>query len=290
MAALNSRATFRDAIGSTIRLLNSRARRYRNLVIAVLAVIFAIALWATIQWSVLPLLGLLSLPMLCGISFCLDTASVNRWRAHVLLQWQAGQLDIDDLWYALAHMKHLPTKTIDTMLGSLPTRDLIGASTAMTPGLRKGLAATLTCIHSCQTVRTIEATAAWTVGATSLAVATIAKSGVPCFGIICVLPVLGAGVLWRTLRFRHWRHAVRRLHPGGDQLQCFVEAAARLDWESIKAHRRRKLLGSLFPTQQPSARYANPPSAAETSRRGWLCVKTQQILVAMLTVVHRRRH
>ena len=54
------------------------------------------ALWATIQWSLLPLLGLLSLPAWCGISFCLDTASVNRWRIHLLLQWQAGQLDIDD--------------------------------------------------------------------------------------------------------------------------------------------------------------------------------------------------
>src|SRR5437773_10512387 len=99
MSALKSPSTFRDAVGSTIRLLDSRAWRYRNLMIAVLAVIFASSLWATIQWSVLPLLGLLSLPILCSISFWLDTASVNRWRAHLLFQWQAGQLDIDDLCY-----------------------------------------------------------------------------------------------------------------------------------------------------------------------------------------------
>jgi hypothetical protein len=266
MAATNSPFTFRDAIASTICLIDSRAQRYRNLVIAVLAVIFASALWATIQWSVLPLLGLLSFPTLCGIYFCLDTAWVNRWRDHLLHQWQAGQLDIDDLCYALRHMKHLPTKTIDTMLGSLPTRDLIGASTAMTPALRKGLAATLTCIHSCQAALSIAATVGWTVGAASLSAATIAGSGVLCLGVLFVLPVLAAGAMWRTLRFRRWRREVRRLYPGGDELQRFVLVAARLDWESIKEDRRHKLLRSLFSTQKFFERCANPRSAPKTSR------------------------
>src|SRR5262249_38077934 len=151
-----------------------------------------------IQRSGLPFLGLLSLPVLCGISFCFDTASVNRWRTHLLLQWQAGQLDIDDLCYVLRHMKHLPAKTIQTMIGSLPTRDVIGANTVMTPALRKGLAATLTCIHSCQAALTIAATVGWTVGAASLTVATIVGSGV-LWGNLFVFPVLATGAMWRAL-------------------------------------------------------------------------------------------
>jgi len=248
MVTLNSASAFRDAIGSTTSLLDSRARRYRNLVFAVVAVFFASGLWATIQWSVLPLLGLLLLPILCAIAFCLDTTAVNHWRSHFLLQWQAGDLDIDDLCYALTHMKHLPTKTIAAMLGSLPTRDVIGASTEITPALRQGLVATLSCIHSCQAALTIAVTVGLIFGSASLTVATIAGSIALGLSVLFVLPVLAAGAMWRTLRFRRWRQEVRSLYPGGDELQRFVEVAGRLDWESIKEHRRRKLLRSLFPT------------------------------------------
>jgi hypothetical protein len=245
---------FREALTLTVHLLESRARRYRNLVIAVLAVVFASAVWAGIQWSLSPLLGLLSLPCLCGLFFCLDALSVNRWRTQILTFWLAGRLDIDDFQYALKSMKDLPTKTIEAMLGSLPTREVVAMPVGATPVLRQGLAATLTCIHSCEAARSVAATAAWIVGTTSVAAAIIAESWLPGFGVLLILPVLGAGTIWRLLQLRRWRHAVLALFPDGEGLGVFVDAAARLDWESFKERRKHAMLNALVPerrTTQP---------------------------------------
>jgi hypothetical protein len=242
MAISISRAAFRESHTTTVALLGARARRYRCLVIAVPAVIFVSVIWAAIQWSPLPFLALLSLPFLCGLFFSLDALSVNRWRTHILSYWLAGRLDIDDFCYALTSMKHLPTNTVAAMLASLPTRPVPAA-----PGLRQGLAATLKCIHSCQVARIISTTVGWAVGTASVAAAIISGAWVACFGVLLVVPVLGAGGAWRVLQLRRWRHEIRSLFQDSEALSVFVEAAARLDWESIKERRKSALLRSLIP-------------------------------------------
>jgi len=267
MATSTSPPTFREALTLTLRLLDTRARRYRNFVIILLAVVFVSFVWATIQFSLVPLLGLLSLPCLCGVFFWLDAMSVNRWRTQILSFWLAGRLDIDDFRYALTSMKRLPKRTMETMLGSLPTREVVGTPVAGTPALREALATTLGCIHSCQAARAIAATAAWTVGAAAVAAAIMERSWGPCVGVVFVLPVWGVATLWKTLRFGHWKREVRGLYRNREGFPLFVEAAARLDWESIKTHQKERILRSLFPNSEVAEQIASPRSAPKPARR-----------------------
>lgn len=247
-----SSSAFREALAFTTQLLETRARRYRTLVIAVLVDAFATAVWSGIHRSLTPVLGLLVLPVLCGLFFSIDAGSVNRWRTQILAFWTAGRLDIDDFHDTLASLKHLPSGTMAAMLASLPTRHVVGSPVGPLPAVRRALSESLAYIHALQATRSVAATVMWAIGAAAIAAAVIERSWTPCYAALLVLPCLGAGTILKVLRLRRWRREILALDMDTDMSSSFVEAASRLDWESIPRHRRDRSLRSLFPDQQPA--------------------------------------
>ena len=117
---ITARSPYGNAIDSTIRLLQSRARNYRDLVMAV-SVLGIVALGWSAWWrSGRPLaLFLLLLPLCLGFLWH-DRRLLNCWRRPLLEDWSAGSLDFAALRGALLANPALPAGTLAAMLTSLP--------------------------------------------------------------------------------------------------------------------------------------------------------------------------
>ena len=115
-----ARSPYGNAIDATIRLLQSRARDYRDLVMAV-SVLGIVALGWSAWWrSVRPLALFLLLLPLCLEFLWHDRRLLNRWRRPLLEDWAAGSLDFAALRGALLANPALPAGTLAAMLTSLP--------------------------------------------------------------------------------------------------------------------------------------------------------------------------
>jgi hypothetical protein len=111
---------YRIAIDDTVRLLEQRARVYRDLVVAVSLVGLTMFGWALLSLSLRPL-GLLALLALLCLGFVWhDRRLLNGWRARLLADWTAGAIDFAALRGALLANPTLPKNTLAAMLDSLP--------------------------------------------------------------------------------------------------------------------------------------------------------------------------
>jgi hypothetical protein len=240
-----SASVFRGALDLTVAVLESRIRRYREAVVAVVVLSSGGALLAVILRSVTPLCGILFLPCLCGFVVSLDAILVNRWRARLLSWWCSGALDVDDFCYAMTHMRHLPSLTVHGMVTSLPSRESLGTRAEGAPVIRHAIAESLLCIHFCGATKAIAAMMVWAAVGGSAA-ATITLGNWESFlGLLLIVPSTGAALASRNLRIRGWRRVIRSLDLDQEGLEVFINAARRLDWESMDRRKKETLLNSL---------------------------------------------
>ena len=87
------RKTYRKAIDATNRLIERRARAYRDIVVAVSFIGLTALGWALWWRSVRPLALLLLLAPLSLLCLWQDRWLLNGWRARLLADWTAGVVD-----------------------------------------------------------------------------------------------------------------------------------------------------------------------------------------------------
>lgn len=114
------RNPYREALEATGRLIERRARAYRNLVVVVSLVGLGSLGWALWWRSGRPLTLLLLFAPLCIVFLWHDRRLLNAWRDRLLAEWMTGALDFAALRGALRANPALPKTTIAAMLDSLP--------------------------------------------------------------------------------------------------------------------------------------------------------------------------
>jgi hypothetical protein len=232
-------ATVKDAVDLTTRTIDRRAFHYRNLVVLLVLVVVVCVVWAGVTWSGLPLLGLLLLLPLCGGFLLLDCCLVDRWRERVLRMWTEEDLDLEIFARSIASIRMLPPGTLGAMLATLPTGD-------HTPAMKHAVAVTLTAIHRGESDRTSFGILAYAAGATAVAAAVLSGSWMPLAGVLLVVPLFAMARVVRAARWRGWHRALVAVQrEQGLEPANFVEVSAKLDWGSIPAEEKQRLLHSL---------------------------------------------
>jgi hypothetical protein len=232
-------ATVKDAVDLTTRTIDRRALHYRNLVVLLVLVIMVCAVWAVVSWSGLPLLGWLFLLPLCGGFLVFDSHLVNRWRERILRMWTQEELDLKIFAECIASIRMLPPGTLGAMLATLPTSD-------HAPAMKHALAVTLTSIHCGESDRTSFGILANTAAAAAVAAAVLPWSWIPLAGVLLVVPLFALERVVRAARWRGWHRALVALQrEQGLEPANFVALSAKLDWGSIPAEAKQRLLHSL---------------------------------------------
>ena len=98
-----------------------RAARFRNLVVAVVAVVGACLSCAAVLVSWKPLLGVLSLVTVVGAFLWADDRLVDDWRRKIADLWVHQGLDLDIFAKAMGGFPCSPRALLG-MLGTLPTK------------------------------------------------------------------------------------------------------------------------------------------------------------------------
>ena len=113
------------AINATLRALEDRGRFYRNLIVAVVLDSGASVLLAVVFLRWTPLFGFFLLIPLVGGFLILDSRRVRRWRSEILQMCRAEALDVSLFQKTISGFRHLPTRTLLSMLATLeqPTGD-----------------------------------------------------------------------------------------------------------------------------------------------------------------------
>ena len=110
-----------DAIDVTIRAIEDRARCYRNLVVAMSAVLVLSVFSAVFfgQWMAFAGLALLA-PLTGGFLF-LDSRRVRRWRAEILGRMFTRELEVAIFRKTISVLRSLPAGSLQAMLSTLPS-------------------------------------------------------------------------------------------------------------------------------------------------------------------------
>ena len=114
------RNAYGAATNATVRLIERRARAYRDIVVAVSLLGLMVLGWALWWRSVRPLALLLLLVPLTLLCLWQDRWLLNGWRARLLADWKAGAVDFAALRSTLLANPTLPKTTVAAMLDSLP--------------------------------------------------------------------------------------------------------------------------------------------------------------------------
>jgi hypothetical protein len=119
------------AINATLRALEDRGRLFRNVMVAVVIVGGASVLFAVIFLSWTPLFGFILLVPLVGGFLILDSRRVRQWRSDILQMFRTEPHDYSLFQKTMAGFRHLPPRTVRSMLATLPEHvDLDGNGNA----------------------------------------------------------------------------------------------------------------------------------------------------------------
>ncbi len=215
----------RETTGSTdyVRVMEGlrqavrrRVVAYRALVIAVSLVIWGALLWALFARRFSPLLALLSLPAIVVLYFLADALIVRRWIADVMHRWQAGVVRIDAVREMLKGAPGLPQRTVNGMLGSLPSFDEPGDEPVTGPA-RAVLATGAMVVYTERTEQRLLIAALVAAVPIALAGAALRSRWL----VILPLPALIVPLLrsiWQRFRYLRWHRKASALLPADPEL------------------------------------------------------------------------
>jgi hypothetical protein len=240
-------ATVKDALELTTRTIDRRAFHFRNLVVLLVLVVVACVVWAVLEKSSSPLLGLLALVPLCGGFLVLDNYLVNRWRERVVRMWALEELDLAVFTRSIASVRILPAGTLGAMLATLPTGEHARTAAKLSPVMKEALSLTVTTIHRWESDRTLFATLAYGVGLAFFSWGILLGDWLPLFGCLGVVPVIALGHAVSSLRLRHWHGQLLQCREIGLDLPTLVGLVGPLEWGRISRKKKDHLLNSLSP-------------------------------------------
>jgi hypothetical protein len=109
-----------DAIGTTLRTIEDRARLYRNLVLAVSMVSLVSIVTPVFSRQWLAFSGLIIIVPLTGGFLFLDSHLVLQWRAGILQMACLRGLDLALFLKTISAFRQIPPNSLKAMLATLP--------------------------------------------------------------------------------------------------------------------------------------------------------------------------
>jgi hypothetical protein len=253
-------SAYRVAIDQTIYTINSRAKYFRNLVVAVVSVSLGSIMWALVTWALSPLVACFLLLPICGLFFFLDSRLLNDWRSQLLEGWARGEPDFQSFRAAVDAIPTLPKDTLQSMLATLPSAGDLITEQRLSPGTRDAIATVVTAIHACHSDTLALKVVCYAVVGSSFIAAVVLRMWQPLSGIaiITLFPLLQK----RLRRWRLRRSKERTLAaPQQPDFDCkkFAELVACLPWEPIPAAEKDAFLANW------SARQRSTPASSRSS-------------------------
>lgn len=227
------------AIQLTAGTIDRRAALFRNLVIGVVALILMPALWALIQWSWIPLTGILGIVPLCVAFLCMDIKMVDRWQDKILAAWRQGELDLDLFSQAMATLRTLPPATLNAMLATLPTKAVPESAPPLSDDIKSIVSRTLKTINQCQFDRTAMIGMAVSFGLASLVAALILRHWSPFLIVIGSALCSPINRLLQWFRLSRLRKKIVDLGNGPDR-EVLLEIINKLNWGAICEKRKNR--------------------------------------------------
>ena len=209
-------SAYRTAIERTTRVIERRARYYRNLVVAVVLIGVASVAWALAARTLSGLAGVLFLVPACGLFFFADARLLNQWRSGVLASWASGELDLAAFRSAMRAHPGLPQETRDAMLGTLPsTAELLEEQRILPPTRQAAVAASLM-VHGGRADSLLLNTVTTGVAVSALVAALWMRTWTPLVGlaVLGLWPPLASWMRRRRLAAREAELAACRRRPG----------------------------------------------------------------------------
>lgn len=209
-------SAYRTAIERTTRVIERRAKYYRNLVVAVVLIGAASVAGALAARSLSGLAGVFFLVPACGLFFFADARLLNEWRSDVLASWARGELDLAALRQALRAHPGLPQDTRDAMLGTLPSTGDLAEEQRILAATRQAAAAASLMAHQGRADSLLLHSVASAIAVSALAAALWLRAWTPLLGVAVLalrLPLAG----WmrrRRLAAREAELAACRRRPG----------------------------------------------------------------------------
>lgn len=188
------RKTYRKAIDATNRLIERRARAYRDIVVAVSFIGLTALGWALWWRSVRPLALLLLLAPLSLLCLCQDRWLLNGWRARILADWTAGVVDFAALRVVLLANPTLPKTTVAAMLDSLPEDGNPRHERAISLPTREAVALTITSSDREHMVGLALVGLAAVLGSACTLLAVLLANWWPLIGLLLAIPIWAGGI------------------------------------------------------------------------------------------------
>jgi len=143
-------SAYRLAIVQTITTIDTRARYFRDFVVADLVLTFGSLGWAAVTWTFSPLAWLLLLFPAWGLFFLLDAKLVNDWRSRLLDAWVKKEIEFRAFCDAVNAIPTLPRETLQTMLATLPSAGDLPTEQLLSSSAREATTALATATHASQ--------------------------------------------------------------------------------------------------------------------------------------------
>jgi hypothetical protein len=235
-------SAYRLAIVQSITTIDTRARYFRNLVVAVVVLTVGSMGWAVVTWTFSPLAGLLLLLPVGGLFFVLDAKLLNDWRSRLLDAWVKKEIELRGFCDAVSAIPTLPKESLQNMLASLPSvGDLPRELSSST---REAIAALMRMMHACESDATALKASAFAIVTGSLITAGILWMWQPILGItiLAMFPLLRKWLRRRRLEVVMERTAAARVKPDFSNVK-YGEFLANLPWQPISPQEHDAFLG-----------------------------------------------
>src|ERR1700735_2793584 len=208
-------SAYRAAIDQTARIIDTRAKYFRNLIVAVVALALGSIGCAAVTRTVPPLAAILLVVPACGFFFFLDGRLLDNWRSRLIDAWIKKDIDFAVFHKAVNVVPTLPKDTLRSMLVTLPrSRDLI-AEQGISSATRQGVAAAIEGIYACQSDALAVKVATSAILAVSVGIAIACRRREALLGILTLvlLPPLKVRLKRRRIEVLKQRTAAARARP-----------------------------------------------------------------------------
>ncbi len=230
MGTPSSPPPFSQALQLTQQTIQTRAHRYRNLVVLTTIINLLSFLLALIQFSWRPLLGLLSLIPLYSLFIYRDHLLLNHWQKQLLDFWIQEHLDLQHFITTITHFRHLPSRTLTSMLNMLLPESIYTLKNLSLP-LRQALGLILQLISRSQNRQMLLSTIMITIGVMVLAGSLLLWSWLPLLILLLIPLVKITGYGLNRLELSRWRKY--QLSLSESEQKIFVQLANQLNWQIL---------------------------------------------------------
>ena len=237
----------KTAIQLTAGTIDRRAAHFRNLVIGVVALSLIPAVWALIQWSWMPLIGILGIIPLCLAFACMDIKKIDHWQVRILAAWRQEDFNLNLFSQTMTTLRSFPSGTLKAMLATLPTRAIPESGQPLGDEVKSIVSEMVKTNSQCQFYRTTAFGMAVTFVLAALVCALALRSWYPFLLFFASLICIPLYHLLPRFRLGRLEQKISDLQNEQDR-EALLEIMNKLDLDAIAGKRKNRWLARLKAT------------------------------------------